>query len=144
MWHFVVFQPSKCKKTHFQPQIWSIWPIFPNDSESLPKVCYVKRKNSEIMSFCRNSESAGGSEERKQQITRISSSITKGPWGVVTSDDIRRHYSVATPTEKLSSHQIKRQTSVPLSIGTPTHHHTNRGSISVYRGFHCFIYVFQK
>ena len=50
MWYFVVFQPSKCKKTHFQPQIWSIWPIFPNDSESLPKVCYIKRKNSEILS----------------------------------------------------------------------------------------------
>ena len=37
---------------------------------------------------------------------------------MVTSDDIRRHYSVATPTEKLSSHRVKRQTSVPLSIGT--------------------------
>ena len=62
MWYFVVFQPSKCKKTHFQPQIWSIWPIFPNDSESLPKVCYIKRKNSEILSKLRNSESAEGSE----------------------------------------------------------------------------------
>ena len=61
MWYFVVFQPSKCRKTHFQPQIWSIWPIFPNDSESLPKVCYIKRKNSEILSKCRNSESAEGS-----------------------------------------------------------------------------------
>ena len=50
MWYFVVFQPSKCKKTHFQPQIWSIWPIFPNDSESLPKFCYIKQKNSEILS----------------------------------------------------------------------------------------------
>ena len=58
MWYFVVFQPSKCKKTHFQPQIWSIWPIFPNDSESLPKVCYIKRKNSEILSKLRNSEPA--------------------------------------------------------------------------------------
>ena len=44
MWDFVVLQPSKWKKTHFQPQIWSIWPIFPNDSESLPKVCYIKWK----------------------------------------------------------------------------------------------------
>ena len=61
MWHIVVFQPFKCQKTHFQPQIWSIWPIFPNDSESLPKVCYIKRKSSEILSKCRNSESAGGS-----------------------------------------------------------------------------------
>ena len=50
MWYFEVFQPSKCKKTHFQPQIWSIWPIFPNDSESLPKVYYIKQKNSEILS----------------------------------------------------------------------------------------------
>ena len=65
MWHFVVFQPSKCKKTHFQPQIWSIWPIFPNDSESLPKVCYIKQKNSEILSKLRNSESAGGSDQRQ-------------------------------------------------------------------------------
>ena len=62
MWYFVVFQPSKCKKTHFQPQIWSIWPIFPKDSESLPKFCYIKRKNSEILSKLRNSESAGGSD----------------------------------------------------------------------------------
>ena len=61
MWYFVVFQPSKCKKTHFQPQIWSIWPIFPNDSESLPKVCYIKWNNSDILSKLRNSESAGGS-----------------------------------------------------------------------------------
>ena len=49
MWYFVVFQPSKCKKTHFQP-LWSIWPIFPNDSESQPKFCYIKQKNSEILS----------------------------------------------------------------------------------------------
>ena len=63
MWYFVVFQPSKCKKTHFQPQIWSIWPIFPNDSESLPKICYIKRKNSEILSKRRNSESAEGSAD---------------------------------------------------------------------------------
>ena len=55
------FQPSKCKKTHLQPQIWSIWPIFPNDSESLPKVCYIKRKNSEILSKLRNSEPVGAS-----------------------------------------------------------------------------------
>ena len=59
MWYFVVFQPSKCKKTHFQPQIWSIWPIFPKDSESLPKFCYIKRKNSEILSKLRNSEPVG-------------------------------------------------------------------------------------
>ena len=50
MWYFVVFQPSKCKN-HFQPWIWSIWPIFPNDSESL----LYKTKR------LRNSESAGGS-----------------------------------------------------------------------------------
>ena len=50
------FQPSKCRHTHFQPQIWSIRPIFPNDSESLLKVCYIKRKNSEILSKLRNSE----------------------------------------------------------------------------------------
>ena len=50
MWYFVVFQPSKCNKAHFQPQISSIWPIFPNDLESLPKFCYIKRKNSEILS----------------------------------------------------------------------------------------------
>ena len=56
MWYIVVFQPSKCKKFHFQPQIWSIWPIFPNDSESLPKVCYINWKNSEILSKLRISE----------------------------------------------------------------------------------------
>ena len=67
MWYIVVFQPSKFKKTHFQPQIWSIWPIFPNDSESLPKVCYIKRKNSEILSKRRNSESAGGSDQYRRQ-----------------------------------------------------------------------------
>ena len=58
MWYIVVFQPSKCKKFHFQPQIWSIWPIFPNDSESLPKVCYKNWKNSEILSKLRISEPA--------------------------------------------------------------------------------------
>ena len=50
MWYIVVFQPFKCRNTNSQPQIWSIWPIFPNDSESLPKVCYIKQKNSEILS----------------------------------------------------------------------------------------------
>ena len=55
---FVVFQPSKCRNAQIQPQIRSIWPIYPNDSESLPKVCYIKRKNSEILSKLRNSEPA--------------------------------------------------------------------------------------
>ena len=50
------FNLPSAKKTHFQPQIWSIWPIFPKDSESLPKFCYIKRKNSEILSKLRNSE----------------------------------------------------------------------------------------
>ena len=59
MWYIVVFQPSKCRNTHFQPQIWSIWPIFPNDSESLPKVCYINWKNSEILSKLRISEPVG-------------------------------------------------------------------------------------
>ena len=63
MWYILVFQPSKCRNTHFQRQIWSIWPIFPNDPESLPKVCYIKRKNSENLSKCRNSESAEGSDK---------------------------------------------------------------------------------
>ena len=58
LWFFNL--PLK-KKTHFQPQIWSIWPIFPNDSESLPKVFYIKQKTSEILSKLRNSESGGGS-----------------------------------------------------------------------------------
>ena len=75
MWYFVVFQPSKCKKTHFQPQIWSIWPIFPNDSESLPKVCYIKRKNSEILSKLRNSESAGGSAAKVAELKRATCSL---------------------------------------------------------------------
>ena len=58
MWYIVVFQPSKCRNTNSQPQIWSIWPIFPNDSESLPKVCYINWKNSEILSKLRISEPA--------------------------------------------------------------------------------------
>ena len=45
MWYILVFQPSKCRNSHFQPQIWSIWHIFPNDSESLSKVCYINWKN---------------------------------------------------------------------------------------------------
>ena len=53
------FQPSKCRITHFQPQIWSTWPIFPNDSESVPKVCYINWKNSEILSKLGNSEPGG-------------------------------------------------------------------------------------
>ena len=44
MWYFVGFQPSKCRNTHIQPQMWSFWPIFPNNSESLPKVCYINWK----------------------------------------------------------------------------------------------------
>ena len=45
MWYFVGFQPSQCRNTHIQPQIWSFWPIFPENSESLPKVCYINWKN---------------------------------------------------------------------------------------------------
>ena len=44
MWYLVGFQPSKCRNTHIQPQIWSFWPIFPENSESLPKVCYINWK----------------------------------------------------------------------------------------------------
>ena len=44
MWYFVGFQPSQCRNTHIQPQIWSFWPIFPENSESLPKVCYINWK----------------------------------------------------------------------------------------------------
>ena len=50
MCYFVVFQPSKRKNAHIQPQICSILPIYQNDSESLPKVCYIDWKNSEILS----------------------------------------------------------------------------------------------
>ena len=45
MWYFVVFQPSKCRNSHIQPQIWSFWPIFPENSESMPKVWYINWKN---------------------------------------------------------------------------------------------------
>ena len=58
---FCGFQPSKRKNAHIQPQILSILPIYQNDSESPPKVCYIKRKNSEILSKLRNSEPGGGS-----------------------------------------------------------------------------------
>ena len=60
------FQPSKCRNTHFYPQIWSIWPIFPNDSESLPKVCYINWKNSEILSKLRISEPVEVSDPTSQ------------------------------------------------------------------------------
>ena len=73
MWYIVVFQPFKCGNAHFQPQIWSIWPIFPNDSESLPKVCYINWKNSEILSKLRNSESAGGSAPYCVALCQLSS-----------------------------------------------------------------------
>ena len=76
MWYFVVFQPSKCKKTHFQPQIWSIWPIFPNDSESLPEVCCIKRNNSEILSKFRNSEPAEVSDQKYPLRTKFSTEKT--------------------------------------------------------------------
>ena len=49
MWYFVGSQPSKCRNTHIQP-LWSSWPIFQNDSETLPKVCYINWKNSEMLS----------------------------------------------------------------------------------------------
>ena len=61
MWYIVVFQPFKCRNTNSQPQIWSIWPILPIDSESLPKVCYINWKNSENLSKLRNSEPGGAS-----------------------------------------------------------------------------------
>ena len=64
MWYFVSFQPSKCRNTHIQPQIWSFWPIFPNNSESLPNFCYINWKKSEILSKLRNSEPAGVSGPR--------------------------------------------------------------------------------
>ena len=50
MWYCVVFWPSKCRNAHIQPQFWSIWSIFPNNSESLTKVCYINWKDSEILS----------------------------------------------------------------------------------------------
>ena len=87
MWYFVVFQPSECKKTHFQRRIWSIWPIFPNDSESLPKVCYIKQKNSEILSKCINSESAGGSAAwvGDRYIGEVISPFRTLPWQKMTA-----------------------------------------------------------
>ena len=48
--YFVVFQPTKRKNANSQLQIWSSLPIYPNDSQSLPKVCYISWKNSEILS----------------------------------------------------------------------------------------------
>ena len=48
--YFVVYQPSKCSFAYIQPQIWSILPIYPNDSESLSKVCYINWKYSSILS----------------------------------------------------------------------------------------------
>ena len=88
MWYFVVLQPSNCNKSHFQPQIWSIWPIFPNDSESLPKFCYIKRKNSEILNKLRNSESAGGS---------VHDSVDNYSMG-------QRHLKTWPPPRRCSSH----------------------------------------
>ena len=55
------FNLPRAKNFIFSLKFDLIWPIFPNDSESLPKVCYIKQKNSEILSKLRNSESAGGS-----------------------------------------------------------------------------------
>ena len=39
--YFVSSQPSKHKNARIQPQIWSILSIYQNDSDSLPKVCYI-------------------------------------------------------------------------------------------------------
>ena len=50
------FNLPRAKNFIFSLKFDLIWPIFPNDSESLPKVCYIKRKNSEILSKLRNSE----------------------------------------------------------------------------------------
>ena len=46
------FSTFQVQKTHFQPQIWSIWPIFPKSAKSL---LYKTKK-------LRNSESGGGSD----------------------------------------------------------------------------------
>ena len=61
MWYFEVFRPFKCTNAHIQPQFWSIWSIFPIDSESLPEVRYINWKNSEILGKLKNSEPGGAS-----------------------------------------------------------------------------------
>ena len=47
MWYIVVLQPSKCRDIHFQPQIWSIWRLFPIHLESL-LYKLKKLRNSEL------------------------------------------------------------------------------------------------
>ena len=48
IWYFDVFQPSMCTNTLVQPQISPVWHIFPNYSESLPKVYYLSWKTQKI------------------------------------------------------------------------------------------------
>ena len=56
--------------------------LLPKDSEFLPKVCYYRPKNSEILSKLWNSESAGGSgwQERVHCIGKGSSVTRKIQW----------------------------------------------------------------
>ena len=108
MWYIVVFQPSKCRNTHFQPQIWSTWPIFPNDSESLPKVCYIKRKNSEILSKLRNSEPAGGSVSRRKKVSPYISWKCHVKTKANSYHDFNHIHCVNDPLSRRLAHLISR------------------------------------
>ena len=59
MWYIVVFQPSNPSA---ETLIFSLkFDQFDPFSQMTQNVCYIKQKNSEILSKLRNSESAGGS-----------------------------------------------------------------------------------
>ena len=50
MCYFVVFQPSKVEMLIFSASILINLTHFPNDSKSLPEVCYINLKNPENLS----------------------------------------------------------------------------------------------
>ena len=92
---FSTFQVEKQWNTHFQPQILSTWPIFPNDSESLPKVCYINWKKTqkfwaggslcsevaEIKSDLTHSLAHSLSERQGHLLSCPGQLTTKGKWG---------------------------------------------------------------
>ena len=81
MWCFLVFRPSKCRNAHIQPQFWSIWSVFPNDSENLTKVCYINEKK------LRNSELGGSSGCYLPCVHELKDCCEVGEWHVLPRSD---------------------------------------------------------
>ena len=102
------FNLPRARKFIFSLKFDLIWPIFPNDSESLPKVCYIKQKNSEILSKLRNSEPAGGSVSRRKKVSPYISWKCHVKTKANSYHDFNHIHCVNDPLSRRLAHLISR------------------------------------